>query len=73
MDYITGELGDIGEMVRLSGGPRWRGTEQGQGKGFMICEKGKLPCLEKETEMGNRGISYEEFTIKGGILGFGGG
>ena len=36
----------------------------------MICEKGKLTCLEKELEMKNRGISCEEFAIKGGILGF---
>ena len=39
----------------------------------MICEKGKLPCFEKKTEMANGGISCKEFTIKGGIFGFGGG
>ena len=39
----------------------------------MICEKGKLMCFKEESEMANGGISNEEFTIKGGILGFGGG
>ena len=60
-------------MARLSVEPRRRGTEQGQGKKLMICEKGKLTCFEEESEMANGGISWEEFTINGGILGLGGG
>ena len=73
MDYITGEFGDVGKMARLSGGPRRRRTEQGRGKRLMICEKGKLTCLEEESEMANGGVSCEEFTIKCRILGLGGG
>ena len=60
-------------MAPLSGGPPRRKTEQGLGKGFMISEKDKLRCFEKESEMANGGISCEEFKIKGGILGLGGG
>ena len=39
----------------------------------MICEKGKITGFEEKTEMANGGISCEEFTIIGGVLGFGGG
>ena len=60
MDNITGELGDVGETARLSGGP-W----------LMIGKKGKLKGFEEETEMVNGGVSCKEFTIKGRVLGFG--
>ena len=73
MDYIAGELSDVGSMARLSGGPWRRGTEKGYSKGLMICEKGKLTGFEEKTEMVNGGISCKEFTIKGRVLGFGGG
>ena len=73
MDNITGELGDVGEMGCLSGGPQRRGTEKHVGERSMISEKDKLPCFEEETEMTNGGVSCKEFTIKGGVLGFGGG
>ena len=39
----------------------------------MIVEKGKLTGFKEEREMANGGISCEEFMIKGGVLGFGGG
>ena len=39
----------------------------------MIGEEGKLMGFEEETETANGGISCEEFTTKGGVLGFGGG
>ena len=39
----------------------------------MICEKGKLKGFEEETEMADGRVSCKEFTIKGGVLGFGGG
>ena len=70
VDNITGELGDVGEMARLSGGPRWRGTKKGVGERLMIGEKGKLTCFEEETEMAKGRVSCEEFTIKSGVLGF---
>ena len=60
-------------MARLSGGPWRRGTKQGKGKGFMICEKGKFLGFKEKAEMGNGGVSCEEFTIKGGVFQFGGG
>ena len=39
----------------------------------MIAKKGKLTGFEEEKEMANSGVSCKEFTIKGGVLGFGGG
>ena len=39
----------------------------------MICEKGKLTDFKKKLEMANGGVSCKEFTIKGGVFGFGGG
>ena len=39
----------------------------------MIREKGKLSGFEEETEMANRSVGSKEFTVKGGVLGFGGG
>ena len=73
VDNITGELRDVGEMLCLSGGPLRRRTEKGGGERLMIGEKGKLKCFEEETKMANGGVSCKEFTIKGGVLGFGGG
>ena len=37
----------------------------------MIGEKGKFAGFKGETEMANGGVSCKEFTIKGGVLGFG--
>ena len=73
MDNITGELGDVGEMACLSGGPRRRGKEKGEGERLMIGKKSKLTGFEEEMEMANGGVSCKEFTIKGRVLGFGGG
>ena len=73
MDNFTGELGDVGEMACLSGGPWPRGTEKGMGERLMISEKVKLMYFKEETEMANSGVSCKEFTIKDGVLGFGGG
>ena len=39
----------------------------------MIGEKGKLTDFEEETEMAKGRVSCKEFTIKGRVLGFGGG
>ena len=39
----------------------------------MIVEKGKLTGFKEEREMVNGRVSCEEFRIKGGVLGFGGG
>ena len=50
-----------------------RGTEKGMGERLLIGEKGKLTCFEEKTKMGNGGVSCNEFTIKGGVLGSGGG
>ena len=57
--------------LKLSGGPRQRGKEQGVGERFMIGEKGKITGFKEESEMANGGISCKEFTIKGTVLGFG--
>ena len=73
VENITGELEDVGEMAGLSGGPQRRGTEKGEGEMLMIGKKGKLTGFEEETEMSNGGVSCKEFTIKDGVLGFGGG
>ena len=59
-------------MVRLSGGLWRRGKEKGVGERLIIGEKGKLTGYEEETEMVDGGVSCKEFTIKGGVLGFGG-
>ena len=73
VDNITGELGDVGQMARLSGGPWWTGVEKGLGERLIIGEKGKLTGFLEEKEVVNSGISCEEFMIKGRVLGFGGG
>ena len=73
MDNITSELGNVGKIARLSGGPQRRGTEKGEGERLMIGKEGKLTGFEEESEMANGGVSCKEFTIKGGVLGFGGG
>ena len=39
----------------------------------MIGEKDKFACFKGELEMANGGVSCKEFTIKGRVLGFGGG
>ena len=39
----------------------------------MISKKGEFTSFEEKTEMANGGVSCEEFTIKGGVFGFGGG
>ena len=70
LDNITGELGDVGKMARLSGRTHRRGTEKGVGERLMIGEKGKLMGFEEETEMAYGGVSSKEFMIKGGVLGF---
>ena len=41
------------------------------GERLMICEKVKLTGFKEETEMADGGVSRKEFTIKGGVLGFG--
>ena len=53
------------------GGPRRRITEKGGGQMLVICEQGKLAGFKEETEMADGGVSCKEFTIKGGVLGFG--
>ena len=73
MNYVTGKFGDIGEMACLSVGQRQRGTEKGVGKGFMIGEQGEFSSFKEKTEMADGGIGCKEFTIKGGVLGCGGG
>ena len=57
----------------LSGRPRSSRTEQGVHQGLVVCEKGKFTTLQKETEMADRGVSCQEFSVKGGVLEFGGG
>ena len=57
----------------MSGGPRWRRTEKGVGERFIIGEKGKFTGFKGKLEMADGGIKCKEFTIKGGVLGFGGG
>ena len=51
MDYVAGELDDVGEMVCLSGGPRQRGTEKGVSEWFMIGEHGEWSGFKEKTEM----------------------
>ena len=60
-------------MVCLSGGPRRRGSEKGECERLMIGKKGKFTGFKEETEMVDYGISCEEFYVKGGVFGFGGG
>ena len=60
-------------MAHLSGGPWQRGTEKGMGERLTICKKGELTGFEEEMKMADGGVSCKEFTIKGGVLGFGGG
>ena len=38
----------------------------------MISKKVKFTGFEEKTEMAKGGVSCEEFTIKGGVFGFGG-
>ena len=73
MDNITGEFGDVGKMVFLSGRPRHRGTEKSAGERLMIGEQGKNSGFKDKTEMADGGVNCKEFTIKGRVLGFGGG
>ena len=67
MDNITGEL----KRCRQDGMSVWRTTAERYCERLMICEKGKLTGFEEETEMMDGGVSCKEFTIKGGVLGFG--
>ena len=54
-------------MGCLSGGPRWRGTEMGMGKGLMIGEQGEFSSFKEKTEMADRGIGCKKFMIEGGF------
>ena len=60
---------------RLDGTAVWqtkrRGLELGKCQGFMVGEKGKLVGFKKKTEMANGGVGGKEFSVKGGVLGFG--
>ena len=38
VDYVTGEVGDVGEMVRLSGRPWQRESKKGVCKRFVMGE-----------------------------------
>ena len=51
MDNIISKLGDIGKMALLSGGPRWRGVEQGECQGLMVGEKIKISGFKEKTKM----------------------
>ena len=70
-DNITCKLRDVGEMEVLSGGPRRRGAEQDLCQGLVICEKGKFTTLQEKTEMADGGVGCQEFSVKGGVFGFG--
>ena len=70
MDNVTGEFGVV---CKMSGGPRRRGTEKSLSKRLMISEQGKNSGFKEKMEMADGGVSCKEFTIEGGVLGFGGG
>ena len=71
VDNIIGKLRDVGEVASLFRGPWRRRKEKGMGERLMIGEQGKFAGFKGESEMGNGGVSCKEFTIKGGVLGFG--
>ena len=60
-------------MTLLPGRPRWRRVEQGIFQGLVVCEKDKITALQQETEVVDRRVSCQEFSVKGGVFGFGGG
>ena len=60
-------------MTLLPGGPRRGGAELGVRQGLVVCEKGKFTTLQKKTEVADRGVSCQEFSVKSGVFGFGGG
>ena len=73
MDNVAGKLCYVSKVTLLAGGPRRRRTEKGGGQRLVISEQGKFAGFKEKAEMANRGVGGEEFTVKGGILGFGGG
>ena len=58
-------------MTLLSGGSGRRGAEQGVHQGLVVCEKGEFTTLQEETEMADGGVGCCEFSVKGGVFGFG--
>ena len=70
-DNVTNEFEDVGNMARLFGGQRRRGTEKSMGKRLMIDEQGKNSGFKEKTEMADGGVSCKEFMIKGGVFGLG--
>ena len=51
MNYVAGELRDVGQVVLLPGGTGGRGPEQGIHGGDVVGEQGELPPLQEEPEM----------------------
>ena len=60
-------------MTLLSSRQRGRGVEQCVCQGLVVCEKDKLTTLQEEREMTDGGVSCQKLSVKGGVLGFGGG
>ena len=73
VDNITGELGDVGDVALLPGGPRRRGAEQGVHQGFVVSEESELPTFQEKSEMTNGGVSCQKLSVKGGVFGLSGG
>ena len=70
VDNVTGELGDIGKMALLSGGPGQRGEEKGVHQGLVVGEKGEFKTLQEETEVTNGGIGCQKLSVEGRVFGF---
>ena len=60
-------------MMLLSGRPWRRGPEQGVHQRLVVYEQDKLPPLQQKMEVTNSRVGSEEFSVKGGIFGLGGG
>ena len=67
---VTGELGDVGKMALLSGGPGRRGVKQGLRQGLVVGEESEFTTLQEKSEVTNKGICCHKLSVKGGVLGF---
>ena len=48
----------------LSGRPRRRGAEQGVCQGLVVGEEGEITTFQEETEMADRKIGCQEFSVE---------
>ena len=68
MNTGAGELRQVGEMTLLTGGLGRRNPKQSMCKRFVICENSKLSTFKHESEVAERRVSREQFTVKGKVF-----